>query len=148
MAKGRLEWRTCSEIYSKEEEANPDDNTNYKLRCIQLTKAKIENEVREICKQQYVIAKHFIEKSEIAQKAVDSRIFYLKTMADSFRYLVPFEQDQGKLAKLREQCELRYKEAVDESVDIEWTNPLRLAVYLNYTVYLAEVKLDFKEAIA
>jgi hypothetical protein len=43
---------------------------------------------------------------------------------------------------------LRYKEAVDQSVDIEWTNPLRLAVYLNYTVYLAEVKLDFKEAIA
>ena len=63
IAKGRLEWRTCCEIYSKEEEANPDDITNYKLRCIHITKAKIENEVREICKQQYVIAKHFLEKS-------------------------------------------------------------------------------------
>ena len=67
-------------------------------------------------------------------------------MADSFRYLIPFEHDQKKIVKLREQCEMRYKQAVKESIDIEWTNPLRLALYINYSCYAAEVKNDFKEA--
>ena len=64
--KGRKAWRTCCEAFDKEEELDPDEQTNYKLKCILFTKSKIENEVREIVKEQYTVAKHFISRSEEA----------------------------------------------------------------------------------
>ncbi len=46
----RRSWRHCLETFIKEEEIDPDETTNYKLKCIKLTKAKIESEIRMLCK--------------------------------------------------------------------------------------------------
>ena len=63
----RKQWRTCVEIFTKEEETNPDESDNFKLRCIKITRGKIETEMRELCKEQYLIAKHFMHTSKMAQ---------------------------------------------------------------------------------
>lgn len=46
----RRSWRLCLETFTKEEEVDPDEQTNFKLRCIKLTKAQIESEIRLLCK--------------------------------------------------------------------------------------------------
>ena len=68
-------------------------------------------------------------------------------MADAFRYLASIEPNKDKLSKLTDESQKRYKAALIESSELEATNPIRLATGLNYSVFLAEIKFDFKEAI-
>lgn len=141
----RKQWRTCYEKFQEEEDADPDES-NFKLKCIMLTKKKIEEEIRQMCQLQYVIAKHFI-KSEPAQSSLECRVFYYKTMADTFRYLHSIETNKEKQDRLLVEAEKRYLASLQEASELEATNTIRLASSLNYSVFLAEAKFDFEQAI-
>lgn len=109
-------------------------------------KSRIEDEIRSLCKDQYLISKHYL-KTETASNSLECRVFYFKIMADTFRYLATIETDKGKLEKLAEECSKRYRAAIIEASELEATNPIRLASGLNYSVFLAEIRFDFDGAI-
>ncbi len=142
LEKSRRQWRTCFELFQKEEELDPDEATNYKLRCIKLVKQRIEDEIRNLCKDQYLICKHYL-KTETASVSLECRVFYFKIMADTFRYLASIETDKQKLEKLADECSKRYRAAILEASELEATSPIRLAAGLNYSVFLAEIRFDF-----
>lgn len=75
----RKQWRTCYSLFEEEEAKDPDEDTNYKLRCIGLMKKKIENEIRELAKEAYKHAKYFISCDTTT---TESRVFYMKMIAD------------------------------------------------------------------
>ena len=66
------------EIFEKEEENDPDENTNYKLRLIKITKHKIEAEIKDLAKEAYLESK-FLLTTAIGD---DSKSFYALVMAD------------------------------------------------------------------
>lgn len=138
LEKGRRQWRTCFELFQKEEEADPDEETNYRLKCIKLMKVRIESEIRLLCKDQYLVCKHFM-KTESANNSLECRVFYFKIMADTFRYLATIETNKTQLSKLSDECAKRYRAAIVEASELEATNPIRLSAGLNYAVFLAEI---------
>ena len=52
----------------------------------------------------YLISKHFLSTPQ-SINSIESKVFYSKTIADSFRYLAYFEQSQIHLEKLRDEVE-------------------------------------------
>ena len=94
----------------------------------------------------YLISKHFLSTPQ-SINSIESKVFYSKTIADSFRYLAYFEQSQIHLEKLRDEGEKRYKVALFESIELEATHPLKLATALNFSVFLYEIRFEVHEAI-
>lgn len=109
-------------------------------------KEKIEAEIRLLCKDQYLICRHYLQ-TEKANNSLECRVFYYKIMADTFRYLLSIEQSKQKQDLLAVECDKRYKEAIKQADELEATNPLRLAAGLNYSIFLAEAKGDLEGAI-
>lgn len=105
-------------------------------------KFRIVSEIRTLCKDQYLVCKHFI-RTPAAAASLECRVFYYKIMADTFRYLASIETDNQKLTRLIDECSKRYKAAIVEASELEATNPIRLASGLNYAVFLAEIRNDF-----
>jgi hypothetical protein len=101
-------------------------------------KKRVVNEIRCLCRDQYLICKHFV-KTDAARGSLEARVFYYMMMADTFRYLANIESNKPKLDKLVEECRKRYKAAINESSELEATNPIRLAAGLNYSCFLAEI---------
>ena len=66
-------------------------------------KKKIEKEIRELCKEVYIETSYFLR----AAKSTESRVFYLKIIADNFRYLSQIENGQG-LLKIMAEADKRY----------------------------------------
>ena len=86
----RRQWRSIFTVFDAEErkeifdEKKPEAaQKDYKLKCILLTKKRIEHEIRELCKDVYTEARYFLRLAT----STESRVFYLKILADTFRYL-------------------------------------------------------------
>ena len=60
------------ETFNKEEEVNPSEETNFKLKCIKKTIRKVESEIRKLCKQVFIESKYFLKHS----KSAESKVFY------------------------------------------------------------------------
>lgn len=78
--------------------------------------------------------------------SVESRVFYLKILADSFRYLAQIESGQT-LIRLMAETNQRYSTAISEAQGLETTSPLKLALVLNYACFKYEVEQNFEDAI-
>ena len=68
-------------------------------------------------------------------------------MADTFRYLATIETNKNKLNQLIEEASSKYRCAILDASELESTNPLRLALGLNFATFEAEIKLNLKKAI-
>lgn len=79
----RKQWRTLYELFNREEEIDPSEDTNFKLNLIKQSTVTIESEIRTLCKQTYKTARYFASVA----KSDESRCFYSCIIADQFRYL-------------------------------------------------------------
>ena len=82
----RKQWRIIVEIMESEEiKAGKEEEAGggFKFKCINETKEIIEDEIRVLCKEWYIEAKYFLKYA----KTSESRVFYMKILADTFRYL-------------------------------------------------------------
>ena len=76
----------------------------------------------------------------------ESKIFFLKMKGDYYRYLCEF-QSLSENKNYPDESEKNYKMAVELSQNISWINPLKLGLYLNYSVFYYEIKKDVKKAM-
>ena len=86
----RKQWRMVIELMESEEmklghEIGAGDGVKFK--CINEMKETIEDEIRDTCREWYIEAKYFLK----CAVTTESKIFYLKIKADTFRYLAQFE---------------------------------------------------------
>ena len=98
-------------------------------------KELIEDEIRDLCREWYIEAKYFFKNAV----TTESKVFYLKIKADTFRYLAQFETGK-KSQKAIIDANFRYDAAVEEAKALEATHPLKLALHLNLAILKYEIE--------
>ena len=147
----RRQWRNIYLVYDSEErnhiiveEEEPQTGDAEKrkaqrLRCILMMKKRIEKEIRDLCRECYIETKYFLTTA----LSTEARVFYLKIIADTFRYLAQIEQGHT-LMRLIEETDRRYEQAKIEAQSLDAANPLRLALGLNYSSFKYEIEQNFE----
>lgn len=128
----RASWRVVASVKEKEESKG---NTKY-ISKIQEYREKIEGELANICKD---IIK--ILEGSLIPKATDAeaKVFYHKMVGDYNRYLAEFLVGDSK-QKVADKAAEGYQKAFETaSAELSPTNPIRLGLALNFSVFHYEV---------
>lgn len=127
----RASLRIISSIEQKEESRGKEDN----LRKAKDYRKKVEKELTEICDDiLQVLDKHLIPNS----KADESKVFYYKMQGDYHRYLAESTTGEPRAAAA-EKALKAYKEASTVAQSLLPTNPIRLGLALNFSVFYYEI---------
>ena len=128
----RTAWRALTSIEQKEDQKGGKSN----VVLIKAYKEEIEKELNTFC---YDILK--LIKDNIMDKCStnEGKVFFLKMQGDYQRYISEYAQnDQHKQAS--EEAEAAYKQAsVIAGEHLKTTDPVRLGLALNYSVFCYEV---------
>jgi 14-3-3 protein epsilon len=127
----RASLRIISSIEQKEESRGKADH----LAKAREYKKKVEKELTEICNDILgVLDKNLIASS----KSAESKVFYYKMKGDYHRYLAESTSGESK-AKSAESALEAYKAASGIAGDLLPTNPIRLGLALNFSVFYYEI---------
>ncbi|XP_071433015.1 LOW QUALITY PROTEIN: 14-3-3 protein sigma [Pithys albifrons albifrons] len=135
----RSAWRVISSIEHKTEEG--DD----KAQLVNEYREKVERELNGVCKNVLALLdKYLIKKASDAE----SKVFYLKMKGDYFRYLAEVATGDDR-KKTIENAQEAYQEAMDISKkEMQPTNPIRLGLALNFSVFHYEIANAPEQAIS
>jgi 14-3-3 protein epsilon len=127
----RASLRIISSIEQKEESRGKEDHLN-KAREY---RKKVEKELTDICNDILeVLEKNLIPTSTTAE----SKVFYYKMKGDYHRYLA--ESTSGDPRQAAAALALSaYKTASDIAAELSSTNPIRLGLALNFSVFYYEI---------
>ena len=127
----RTAWRALASIEQKEE-----SKASKNLETVRKYKAKVENEVNAICKEiMELLDKHLIPNA----KSPDCQVFYLKMKGDYCRYNAECSTGDAKKAIAVKAME-GYQKAMEISEkSLASTNPVRLGLALNFSVFNYEI---------
>ena len=144
----RRQWRSIYVVFDEEErkeilrdtekEGEERKENSLKLNCILLMKKRIEQEIKDLCKEAYVEIRYFLR----AAVSNEARVFYLKMLGDTFRYLSQVTTGSS-LIKIMKETDERYLKAMAEAEALEHTNPLKLILCLNYSCFKYEIEQNF-----
>jgi len=127
----RASLRIISSIEQKEESRGKADH----LKKAQEYKKKVEKELTEICNDILeVLDKHLIKNAATSE----SKVFYYKMKGDYHRYLAESTSGDAKEKASTHALEA-YKEASAKASDLLATNPIRLGLALNFSVFYYEI---------
>lgn len=133
----RSSWRVISSIQHKAQ--GKEELAKKYLK-------KIENELESVCNEVLELLDKYLVKpgAEPADEAAaESAVFYLKMKGDYYRYLAEVAEADKKKEEVIEQADNAYGEAVKVSKDkLKPTNPIRLGLALNYSVFYYEIRND------
>jgi 14-3-3 protein epsilon len=106
-------------------------------------KVKIEEELKKICKD----AIKTIDTVYNNAKSAEAKVFYLKMKADYYRY--SGEVCTGKeLEEVSQKAFENYENAKKVAETLPATDPVRIGLALNFSVFLYEIRKQPKEACA
>jgi len=138
----RSSWRVISSIEQKATE---------KEELAREYRKKIEKELHEVCDEvldlldKYLVQKA-IDAAEESPTSAESAVFFLKMKGDYFRYLAEVADQEKKKAVVGKADEA-YKKAFEVSEqELKSTNPIRLGLALNYSVFHYEIRSQPSEA--
>lgn len=138
----RSSWRVISSIEQKATD---------KTELAREYRQKIEQELHDVCKEVLdLLDKHLVDKaiakSESDAAEGESAVFFLKMKGDYFRYLAEVASKEDKKSVVNDADEA-YKKAFDISEkSLKSTNPIRLGLALNYSVFHYEIRSEPTEA--
>jgi len=134
----RTAWRALSSIEKKEEAKG-----GAHLPLIREYKKKVEAELTKWCQE---IIKLLDDKLVSTATNAEAKVFYLKMKADYYRYICEFAA--GDVHSKASQSALgAYKAASDiGNTELKTTNPIRLGLALNFSVFHYEVMNDPQKA--
>ena len=122
------------------------------LGCLYLFKCKLlvtdlktllETELSDLCNQMLSLIDNYLVKKASSE---ESKVFYLKMKGDYYRYLAEITTgDKNK--EVANNSRNSYKEASDLAENLACTNPIKLGLALNYSVFFYEVMNDPKTAV-
>ncbi len=131
----RTAWRALTAI-----EENPKyEKYHEKTKAY---KVKIEEELKKICNDAISAIENSLLKNATSAEA---KVFYLKMKADYFRYMG--EVCTGKdLEDVSKKAEENYESAKKAAETMAATDPVRIGLALNFSVFLYEIRKKPKEA--
>ena len=136
----RSSWRVVSSIISKAEDSSSKKDLAEKY------KTKIEKELDETCHEVLTLLDEKLIKQADSDAAPEEKVFYLKMKGDYYRYLSEVKTDEDK-KKVVSKAEEAYEEACNLALEkLPTTNPIRLGLALNYSVFHYEIKNDSTKA--
>ena len=135
----RTAWRVLSSIETKEEAKGSQF-----LVLLRDYKNQIECELDKICEE--IIELLDTKLIESAKNHSQSLVFYEKMKGDYYRYIAEYStgEKHTKAADSAFESYSKAKEIANASLDT--TNPIRLGLCLNFSVFYYEVRNDAKEA--
>jgi len=136
----RASLRIISSIEQKEESRGKEDN----LRKAKDYRKKVEKELTEICNDILtVLDKNLIEHSSTSE----SKVFYYKMKGDYHRYLAESTSGESR-SQAAEKALEAYKAASEIAQELLPTNPIRLGLALNFSVFYYEIMNSPENAIS
>eukprot|EP01121_Diplochlamys_sp_Union-15-3_P014040 TRINITY_DN443_c0_g2_i1.p1 TRINITY_DN443_c0_g2~~TRINITY_DN443_c0_g2_i1.p1 ORF type:complete len:247 (-),score=61.83 TRINITY_DN443_c0_g2_i1:99-839(-) len=136
----RAAWRIISSIEAKEVERNESEA---KIKKVRQYKEKVEAELNDICNDILsVLDNHLIPKASSSEP----KIFYLKMKGDYLRYMAEFSTGDAKKSA-SDKALAAYTQALEVAKsDMLATNPIRLGLALNFSVFFYEIMNAHDEA--
>jgi len=129
----RAAWRILSSLKQKEQGKGNESHVSK----IDNYKQKIETELETICNE---IIRTLDEQLIPASKNSEGKVFFEKMKGDYYRYLAEFLGDGEKKSQVVEGAGKAYKTAFElATTDLTTTNPIRLGLALNYSVFQYEI---------
>jgi 14-3-3 protein epsilon len=129
----RSAWRSIYGIEIKEK----NNNSKY-LNLVTDLKNKLEKELADLCDRMLKLIDNFLLKKTTS---TESKVFYLKMKGDYYRYLAEFTSGE-KHNQVANSSLNAYKEANELGVELACTNPIKLGLALNFSVFYYEVMND------
>jgi 14-3-3 protein epsilon len=135
----RASWRMISSLLQKEEQKGGSVH----LEDIRGYRNKVEKELEAICND----ALQLLDECLIPKAANgESKVFYLKMKGDYLRYLAEFLKEEQR-REVAERANGAYQEATKvATAELSPTQPIRLGLALNYSVFFYEIMAMPKEA--
>mmetsp|Transcript_13894 Transcript_13894/g.30096 ORF Transcript_13894/g.30096 Transcript_13894/m.30096 type:complete len:254 (-) Transcript_13894:65-826(-) len=129
----RASWRVLSSIEAKEKEKGDSEY----VKVIVGYREKVETELEDTCNQLLGLLKDALLPHD---SSVEGKVFYMKMAGDYYRYLAEFATGEDRTNKARS-AEERYKAAADAArkEELPPTNPIRLGLALNFSVFYYEI---------
>merc|ERR1712137_72188 len=115
----RASWRVLSSIEAKE----GDKGDSRKVEAISVYRKQVEAELEKICNELLEVLEKYLVPED---KSTEGQVFYLKMARDYYRYLAEFAAQEDKK---------KYESASKAAADLPPTNPIRLGLALNYSVF-------------
>lgn len=138
----RTAWRIIENQEKKENAKQSNAEQQLHLKLITQQKAKIEKELEQLCNE--IITK--IDEILLPKAGTpESKVFYLKMKADYFRYISEYNNGTNK-EEIINKASSAYQDATKIASDLDTTDPIRLGLALNYSVFFYEIKNDPKTA--
>ena len=142
----RTSWRIIDTIEKKEKGKADNNDKDQNVEHISRLKKNIEDDLQTTCND--II--NVLENTLIPSAHNDeSKVFYLKMKGDYYRYLAEFktECDDGSEGKVSDKALLAYTQALElAEVSLSTTDPIRLGLALNFSVFHYEIKNDPRQA--
>ena len=133
----RNAWRSIYGVEIKER-----SNNSKFLNLVIGLKSTLETELNELCGRVLKIIDDYLLKRASSD---ESKVFYLKMKGDYYRYLAEFTTGEKNIEVANNSMN-SYKEANSLANKLPCTNPIKLGLALNFSVFYYEVKNDAKEA--
>ena len=105
-------------------------------------KETIEKELYELCDRVLKLIDDYLLKRASSD---ESKVFYLKMKGDYYRYLAEFSTGEKNIEVANNSMN-SYKQADELATKLPCTNPIKLGLALNFSVFYYEVKNDPKMA--
>ena len=106
-------------------------------------KAELEKRCRDVLD---ILDTHLIHEESTEREQAEQQVFYLKMKGDYFRYLVEVATGEDR-KDVAEKSKEAYAKATSTSEDqLQPTNPIRLGLALNFSVFYYEIQNNPEEA--
>lgn len=106
-------------------------------------KTQVEKELNDICNE---IIELLDGKLVPAAKDSSSKVFYLKMKGDYYRYIAEYTSQSSREAIAKSALEAYQSAEEIANKDLETTDPIRLGLALNFSVFYYEIKNDPHQA--
>lgn len=137
----RTSWRILSKTLQEAKIAEPKDNGHVEM-ILEYIK-EVEEELNCICDDLLSLLDTYL----IHDEAKDSQVFFLKMKGDYLRYKSEIATGEY-LAEVSQQAHESYHQAMNiANESLPPTNPTRLGLYLNYSVFCFEILNERSRAI-
>jgi len=130
----RASWRVLSSIATK-------DHAKDLKELVLAYKKTVEDELTSICKDVLKVLTTILLKNDTI--VPEERVFYCKMKGDYHRYMSEYLPDSNETIN---DAKDSYKNAMNAAKSLSPTNPIRLGLALNFSVFYYEIMNQPKEA--
>ncbi|XP_066294719.1 uncharacterized protein [Branchiostoma lanceolatum] len=147
----RSAWRVVTSLDQKKADQGLEES-DIGRQAAKWLQEKVETEMKEVCGDVLALLDKFLipgvdnlETVDRPEVVIESEVFYHKMKGDYDRYLTEISEGSEK-EHLVTKAKVSYEKAHEKASGLPTTNPIRLGLALNFSVFHYEIRNDGEEA--